>query len=947
MEIIKSNDIGSPNKSIKQILTEYKFVWFAFLLPAMLTFLVYAVWQVWPFGKTAVLVLDLNGQYVYFFEELRSMVYEGRSLLYSFGRTLGGEFMGIYAYYLASPLSYIVCLFPKKNICEAIYFILVLKAGLCGASMAFYLYKTKKAVMSRILAFSTMYALCSYAVVQAHNTMWIDELYWLPLLVLGIESLIKKGKYKLYVVSLSMCLLTNYYIGYMMCIFTVLYFIYYYFSRKDNNYMDEKYHFIKTVSRAILFTVIGIGIAAVIILCAYYSLQFGKNTFSETKFTFEFKNNFIDLFRKFFADSYDSVEPDGLPFLYCGTITLLLAPIYFMSSKIKAREKIWSGILIFVLIMSFMIPAVDIVWHGFQKPNWLNFRYSFILCFFLVSIAYKAFGNLHDISMKAVFGIASAYSIILLIIQLQDYDNFGSIAIVINLVLVFAAVAMLYYVKHGLTRTCSTVLLIFTCIELFGNALLNIYYLDDQVVYGKRNAYVNYMEKYSDSVDYIKSYDGTEFFRMEKSSYKKSNDPMALGFYGISNSTSTLNKPVINLLNKMGYASKSHWTRYFGGTPVSDALLGIKYVIYQEEQPNYPYDLIYTDEQNGLYTYMNPYALSLAYCTSEKIADYNMDSDVSAFVVLNKMISKMLGSKTTIEVFKPIDYTTTTSNCSMGMASGHSKYSPASSSSNASITYHFTAPNDSVIYYFFPTNYPRECKVTLNGEEFDKLFTKDKTSINNIGSFKEGEEISLNLKLEDDNLYIKNGAPTYFYYLDMEILTEVMAELQNNQLNITQFESTNIIGNVNVTEEKSLLFTTIPYDEGWHVTVDGVKAEITKTCDSLLAVPLGEGEHEIEFVYMPDCFVYGIIITIISLLIFIGICIADYLIKKKNPQRAIILRDPDEYPFDWDNIPGKDDADVGELEKLFDEHSTDETNEEIEKEEEREIEIEKEKEQNE
>lgn len=69
---------------------------------------------------------------------------------------------------------------------------------------------------------------------------------------------------------------------------------------------------------------------------------------------------------------------------------------------------------------------------------------------------------------------------------------------------------------------------------------------------------------------------GSEFYRMEKTSHRKTNDAMALGMYGISNSTSTLNASVIDLLQKLGFSSKSHWTKYLGGTPVSDSLLGIK-----------------------------------------------------------------------------------------------------------------------------------------------------------------------------------------------------------------------------------------------------------------------------------------------------------------------------------------------------------------------------------
>lgn len=106
------------NKASKPSTT---YLLWAFFLPAALMFAIYAALGTYPFGESSVLVLDLNGQYVFFFEALRDLVYGEGDFLYSFGRALGGEFMGIYAYYLASPLSYIVCLFPKHAILEALY----------------------------------------------------------------------------------------------------------------------------------------------------------------------------------------------------------------------------------------------------------------------------------------------------------------------------------------------------------------------------------------------------------------------------------------------------------------------------------------------------------------------------------------------------------------------------------------------------------------------------------------------------------------------------------------------------------------------------------------------------------------------------------------------------------------------------------------------------------
>ena len=94
-----------PKGKWTMLWSEYRYLGFAFLIPVILMYLLYVAMEIHPFGNGSVLVLDLNAQYVYFYEALRAWIYGDGSLLYSFGRSLGGEFMGIYAYYIASPFS--------------------------------------------------------------------------------------------------------------------------------------------------------------------------------------------------------------------------------------------------------------------------------------------------------------------------------------------------------------------------------------------------------------------------------------------------------------------------------------------------------------------------------------------------------------------------------------------------------------------------------------------------------------------------------------------------------------------------------------------------------------------------------------------------------------------------------------------------------------------------
>jgi hypothetical protein len=131
-----------PPEKKKTFWEEYGYLGLCMVLPALVMYLMYVARGIHPIADGSVLVLDLNGQYVWFFEALRNFVKGDASLLYSFSRAMGGEFMGIYAYYLASPLSFLLCLFPTNRMLEGLLVLFLLKTAICGGTFGYYMHKT-------------------------------------------------------------------------------------------------------------------------------------------------------------------------------------------------------------------------------------------------------------------------------------------------------------------------------------------------------------------------------------------------------------------------------------------------------------------------------------------------------------------------------------------------------------------------------------------------------------------------------------------------------------------------------------------------------------------------------------------------------------------------------------------------------------------------------------
>lgn len=880
----------------------------AFFLPLILMYLIYIGMEVFPFGKNSVLVLDLNGQYVYYFEYFREIIHGGASLLYSWTRALGGEFLGIFAYYLCSPFTLLVALFPKTMMTEALLILIIAKVGACGACMAFYLKNSRKVSSYTAILFGTMYALCAYGVVQAMNTMWIDAMYLLPIVLYGFERMMHGGNPIRYCLPLFVLLMTNYYIGFMTCIFLVLYFFYYFFSQKELTFAG----FMRAGMKFALYSILAAAIAAILLIPAYYGLTFGKTTFQNTNYDFMQRFDFLDFLTKFLPASYDTVRPEGLPFVYSGLLTVLFAPLFFIAPGIRNREKVWSGILVVLLVMSMNASTVDIFWHGMSKPNWLNYRYSFMLCFFLITLAAQAYERFeamqqskcaeqkntplmqNRIAYKSLLVVAIVLFALICVIQKEDYEYINDLnCIWVSLAFLGGYLICLHPISAGTSgaaKTAGKAFLMTICAgELFVAGLSDLVSLDRDVVFSNRQPYADFMARFRPAVTEILDNDD-DLYRMEKTVHRKVNDNMALGIRGISHSTSDLNAAVIRCLGEFGYASRSHWSKYLGGTPVSDALIGIRYII-AEESVSALYEEQAALEENELFVYKNPFALGIVNAVSEDLYEYDPEDETTPFKRLNDIVTRMLGADKTVALFKPIsidntDYT----NCDYGFTTGHKKYTPINENRTASLHYTVTVPTDDQVYIYFPSTWAREVDLKLNGEDFGTYFGNETRRIVSLGTFSAGEEITLDMELTEEDLYIGTGVD-YFYYLDEDLYREIMPQLQAYAMEVTSWDDTHIRGTVTTDADHSLIYTSIPYDEGWKVTIDGEEMEISEVCGALLAVDasmLPIGEHTIAFRYMPDCYVLGFFITIGGIVLLVLCLVIRYLWKRLIMRSAVM-----------------------------------------------------------
>ncbi len=874
-----------------------EYVYFlSFLLPALILFVSYILFEVYPFGERSVLSLDLNAQYVYYYDYMYDVFAGDESIFYSWSRNLSGEFAGIIGYYLASPFNLIVWLFPRKFITEGLMVMMLTKAGASGLACAFYLKRHRGFCNSTSLMFSVMWALCGFFVVQTMNPMWLDGLVALPLVVMGVESICDKRRFIMYVVSLVYIFVANFYIGYMVGIFSALYFLYYLSSGRSekNNHIA---HVCVSVIVYAAASVSAILMSCWMILPVYKSLSNGKLEFTSSVDEYEFEDIFIENFDipelliKLFPTSYDTVRMEGMPMLYVGTLALLFAVVYFITCKVTVRERISAAVFIGFMVLCMYIRPVDMLWHGGQMPNWLPYRYSFMVSFLLLMLGAEAFDKCESISAKHI-GTAVAGLVAVLLLVDCDNDSFRYkvvLTVAIPLV-VLAVVGILAYVfkrykKHVGVAVPLTVVV---CLELFMNTYVSLEDMHDDIVFSNRSTYrwdIPYTREVTEQVH--EKDDG--FYRMEKTYHRCVNDPIALRMYGMSHSSSTLNAKAIGLLKTLGYSSREHYTRYDGNTMLTDDIFGVKYILAKDAKT-----LPYTDtmpvtvkNEQGISVYKNEDALGIAYLANEEIIGYSFDEPHSPFAAQNTL-AKILSGDKPLTVFKPMgDMEFDSENIRAGTTTdAHFSYRKIKEDNEAWISYTITAEADGPVYMYLPTIYERASELYIDGEYRFNYFQYENFSIEYLGTYNKGDTFEVKLELGDDALYF---SATQFYYIDLSEL-ERFGERMKRLNSATALERT--AGNrlelsVNA-EEDCALFTTIPAEEGWTVWIDGEKTDWTTTLDgALLCVNVPSGEHDIVLEFIPAGLKVGIIFSISGLLTFVTMILIAVMQKRAKAEKSL------------------------------------------------------------
>ena len=106
------------------------------------------------------------------------------------------------------------------------------------------------------------------------------------------------------------------------------------------------------------------------------------------------------------------------------------------------------------------------------------------------------------------------------------------------------------------------------------------------------------------------------------------------------------------------------------------------------------------------------------------------------------------------------------------------------------------------------------------------------------------------------------------YSFSYEVLGEITDMLSGRAMELDKWRDGYVKGKITAGSD-AVLFTSIPYDPGWKVKVDGKRIETEKSFSAFLGIPLTAGDHEIEMRFVPEGYYLGILFSIGAILFFV------------------------------------------------------------------------------
>lgn len=870
-------------------LKKNKYGLLSFLLPfAVMTGIMIAT-KSEPFGDNSFMIVDALHQYLPFFADYQSKLQSLGSPFYSWNGGLGYNFYSLWAYYLSSPLNLIVAIVPKLTMIAVLNWLISLKFSLCSLTAFLYFTHREGKQSLKNVAFALCYAFSSYMTGYYWNVMWLEVMILLPVILIGMDLLVEKNDFRLYVLALFGSMFCNYYMSFMVCIFLALwYFTYYYTSVKE------------LISRTVTFaisSVLSAAMAAVVLLPAYKGLMSTSSAHLELPGWASY-NDWLRLFSTHMVavPPYNMSVDDGLGNLYCGLLPLILLLLYIVDDKIEWKEKLSKIVILVFLGVSFEIKNLNYVWHGFHNQYGIPNRFAFLYIFLILIMAYEQLEKMEKESTsigKILLAVVILFVGIGYVYRQETYSEIYIYAISAGVIVVYG---ILLAIPKEVART---VLYIFMITEVCANG-----------VYGfSESGQVEADYYFADTLsvkDIVKHSRPNIENRMELLESKMLDESIWYTMDSVTMFGSTALGDTVDAMDQFGFYTGVNEYLYEGATPFTDMLFGIRSILCRSGDLMYRthYEYVYSSGDVSLYQHNLPTAIG--YYMDEDAIDFD-DTSWNPFEVQNNLVSSAFGN---VPIFYDLQIPYPEGDgCTIDVHEDGQCYVKVDDDnlSQATVTYRFAVDDDQEMYLHFDGSKVEDAKLSINGVEMQS--GRKDSQIITVGHVEAGDEVELMLWLKEGQE--GTGSITLrAASLDEQAFEDLYKTMGRRKFKMEDQDSTHVNGTVKA-EDDGVVFFSIPYDEGWSVTVDDISTETDVFAGGFLSVNVSKGTHQIRLKYQPPGFSIGWKISLAGFIIFLlGIYISH---KRKNTLQINTLElsggnDNEEINEDYGTLSLYDDA---------------------------------------
>jgi uncharacterized membrane protein YfhO len=843
---------------------------------------------------------DIREQYIHFFNLFHDLVRSGELPFWAWSYGLGGSFWNDFSYYnLGDLFMWPLLLLPKDWFPHLFLPLSIFKLILMAIGMFYFLtYTGIKKHWSVIGAL--IYPFVGYNIEHLYtHYFFVHAGIFFPYILLGYEKYLKEKKPLLFVFSIFIASISNFYLMFMLSLGLGLYCLFRFFAQDSINKTLKT--FIVFHLKLVGFYALGLGLSMVVFLPSVIS-YLSSNAQARTKAPIDNLLSYEEVLQMFFWKG-------GINYL-----SFILLPTLLINGR-KLRIYGLLGVTVLAIIT---FPEVTSIFGGFSKPE--EFRSFFIFNFLLTIIGLVALNEIDFSKPKNIIVIILTTALIFNWLNDHSYTHYMSI--LLGLIVMFTISVFVFFKFKRKALSVIAFIALFISITSFGviqarSFTLDLFFKNENLPREQQHKGIWSLLPLMDDEEYNTLYDNQTVQNVV--SNIKNNDGsfyrMNVIYPGVINHNSSLTynynsfgsyhsllpwslqKFEMDVLGQLGGRGLNQIRGPINSTYMTTLLSNKYYVDFNTAFTPPYYDYEKADEVNDAVVYRNKNHLPIGFVYENALNEsYLMDLPLpyrertmfeyatipdqvasnakQRGINLNQLGIKEIGSDDHMIVDKKTKITPTSEGIMLESEEPINIKLPLKQHSEGQLT----------VYVDFQPFTPNE-GITItssNGQKAYKFVKNMSGNVYAISQYSYADTINsvvFNYGVSSRTNEIEMAtSPGKFLIKDVGVYSDIFTDYHNivknhqkNGLNLTEQSNNQLKGQVN-SENGGVMFLSIPYSEGWKVKVDGEKVDTFPVHTTFTGFLIEPGEHTIEMNYIPVGFIPGASISILSLLITIVIC---------------------------------------------------------------------------